>query len=142
MVGWLLAYNLSVGPLAYVIVGEASSTRLRNKTVAFSRASYNLFSIVFGTLSPYMLNKTAWGWEGKVGFFWAPICFLTALWAFFRLPEMRVSLSSYLLEPNADDMGRIDHTTKSTSFSRKGFQRGSSSRRWWTHGTRWPLVMS
>jgi SP family general alpha glucoside:H+ symporter-like MFS transporter len=94
MVGWLLAYNLSVGPLAYVIVGEASSTRLRNKTVAFSRASYNLFSIVFGTLSPYMLNKTAWGWEGKVGFFWAPIAFCTFVWAYFRLPEMKVSCRS------------------------------------------------
>ena len=44
MVIWLFTYDLTVGPLAYAIVGETSATRLRNKTVALSRASYNVFS--------------------------------------------------------------------------------------------------
>ncbi|ORX36064.1 general substrate transporter [Kockovaella imperatae] len=89
MVVWLFTYDLTVGPLAYAIVGETSATRLRNKTVALSRASYNVFSVAFGVMMPYMLNPTEWGWKGKIGFFWGPICALCFLWAYFRLPEMK-----------------------------------------------------
>jgi SP family general alpha glucoside:H+ symporter-like MFS transporter len=55
MIGWLFVYDMTVGPLAYAIVGETSSTRLRNKTIALSRMSYNVFSVCFGVLTPYML---------------------------------------------------------------------------------------
>jgi len=89
MIVWLFTYDMTVGPLAYAIVGEVSSTRLRNKTVGLSRMSYNVFSVLFGVLTPYMLNPTEWNWEGKVGFFWGPICFLCFVWAYFRLPEMK-----------------------------------------------------
>jgi SP family general alpha glucoside:H+ symporter-like MFS transporter len=40
---------------------------------------------------PYMLNPTKWNWAGKTGFFWAGIGFLCLTWAFFRLPELKVS---------------------------------------------------
>jgi SP family general alpha glucoside:H+ symporter-like MFS transporter len=59
MIVWLFIYDMSVGPLAYTIVGETSSTRLRNKTVALSRMSYNVFSVCFGVLMPYMLSESA-----------------------------------------------------------------------------------
>lgn len=36
-------------------------------------------------------NPTAWNLRGKIGFLWAPIAALLTLWAFFRLPEMKVS---------------------------------------------------
>ena len=55
MIVWLFLYDMTVGPLAYAIVGEISSTRLRNKTVALSRMSYNVFSVGFGVMTPYML---------------------------------------------------------------------------------------
>jgi SP family general alpha glucoside:H+ symporter-like MFS transporter len=58
MIVWLFIYDMSVGPLAYTIVGETSSTRLRNKTVALSRMSYNVFSVCFGVLMPYMLSES------------------------------------------------------------------------------------
>jgi len=73
MVAWLFIYDLTVGPLAYTIVGESSSTRLRNKTVALSRLSYNLCSVAFGVITPYMLNPTQWNWAGKVWLLW---CYL------------------------------------------------------------------
>lgn len=62
MIVWLFTYDMTVGPVAYAIVGEVSSTRLRNKTVSLSRASYNIFSVGFGVMMPYMLNPTAWNW--------------------------------------------------------------------------------
>lgn len=89
MIVWLFTYDGTVGPVAYAIVGEVSSTRLRNKTVGLSRISYNIFSVTFGVLTPYMLNPTEWNWQGKVGFFWGPICALCFLWAWFRLPETK-----------------------------------------------------
>ncbi len=55
MICWLFVYDLTVGPLAYTIVAESSSTRLRNKTIGLARVSYNIFSITFGVLTPYML---------------------------------------------------------------------------------------
>lgn len=35
-------------------------------------------------------NPTAWNLRGKIGFVWGPICFLCFIWAYFRLPEMKV----------------------------------------------------
>ena len=55
MIVWLFVYDSTVGPLAYAIVGEVSSSRLRSKTVALSRLSYNVFSVTFGVMMPYML---------------------------------------------------------------------------------------
>jgi SP family general alpha glucoside:H+ symporter-like MFS transporter len=60
MVAWLFTYDLTVGPIAYTIVGESSCTRLRNKTVALSRMSYNVCSVGFGVLMPYMLVSVLW----------------------------------------------------------------------------------
>lgn len=57
MIIWLFTYDTTVGPLAYAIVGEVSSTRLRNKTIGLSRMSYNIFSVAFGVMMPYMLVR-------------------------------------------------------------------------------------
>jgi SP family general alpha glucoside:H+ symporter-like MFS transporter len=84
---YTFVYDSSVGPVCYSLVAELSSTRLRIKTVVLARNLYNLFSIVNGVIIPYMLNPTAWAWEGKAGFFWASFCFLCVVWAYFRLPE-------------------------------------------------------
>lgn len=46
MLVWVMLYDFTVGPLAYAIVGEASSTRLRAKTVALSRNAYYIAAIV------------------------------------------------------------------------------------------------
>jgi SP family general alpha glucoside:H+ symporter-like MFS transporter len=36
---WVLVYDLTVGPLAFTIIAETSSTRLRNKTISLARFS-------------------------------------------------------------------------------------------------------
>jgi SP family general alpha glucoside:H+ symporter-like MFS transporter len=48
MLIWVFSYDATIGPLAYCIVGEASSTRLRNKTVGLSRNFYNIVGIAAG----------------------------------------------------------------------------------------------
>ena len=60
MLIWVFSYDFTIGPLAYCIVGEASSTRLRNKTVGLSRNSYNILGVIAGIITPYMLNPGQW----------------------------------------------------------------------------------
>jgi SP family general alpha glucoside:H+ symporter-like MFS transporter len=87
---WLFVYSLTVGPIAYAIVSETSSVRLRAQTVVLARNTYQIVNIISGVLIPYMLNPTEWNWTGKTGFFWAGTAGLTATWAYFRLPEAKV----------------------------------------------------
>jgi SP family general alpha glucoside:H+ symporter-like MFS transporter len=73
----VFAYDFTVGPLTYCIVGETSATRLRSKTVGLARNSYNICQVVVSTvhqatsrldvsdsqagiLNTYMINPTAW----------------------------------------------------------------------------------
>lgn len=68
-------YDITVGPVCYSLVAELPSTRLRIKTVVLSRNVYNIMGIIIGTLMPYMMNPSAWGWRGKTAFFWGKRCF-------------------------------------------------------------------
>ncbi|KAK5162883.1 uncharacterized protein LTR77_011140 [Saxophila tyrrhenica] len=82
-------YDSTIGPLTYVIVPEAPSSRLRHKTTVLARNAYNITCIWTGVITPYMLNETAWNWSAKSGFFWAGSTAICLTWAFFRLPESK-----------------------------------------------------
>lgn len=84
---WALVYNITVGTITYSIVTEIPSGRLRTKTVVLGRNLYNVIGIINGVITPRMLNPSAWNWKGKAGFFWAGMCLLCLIWAYFRLPE-------------------------------------------------------
>ncbi|KAJ5917225.1 hypothetical protein N7466_010779 [Penicillium verhagenii] len=86
---WLFIYSLTVGPIAYSIVSEISSVRLRTLTVCLARTAYQLINVVSQVLEPYFMNPTAWDAKGKTGFFWAGTALIAFTWAFFRLPEPR-----------------------------------------------------
>ncbi|KAI0413200.1 general substrate transporter [Xylaria grammica] len=86
---WHFVYSLTIGPIAFAIVAEISAVRLRAKTVVLARSVYNVALIVAAVLGPYMINPSEWNWQGKSGFFWAGLAALTAVWAFFRLPESK-----------------------------------------------------
>ncbi|KAL3455177.1 hypothetical protein BJX64DRAFT_295297 [Aspergillus heterothallicus] len=87
LLAYTLFYDIGVGSVAYAMVAEIPSTRLRTKTIVLARNLYNVQGVINGVITPYMLNETAWNWKGKAGFFWAGTCFLCLTWAFFRLPE-------------------------------------------------------
>ncbi|KAK8058124.1 hypothetical protein PG994_008572 [Apiospora phragmitis] len=86
---WLFTYSLTIGPLAYSIISETSSIRLRPLAVVLARCSYQLTNIVSQVLNPYMISKVEWNWRGKCGFFWGSTAFLVFLWAYLRLPEIK-----------------------------------------------------
>jgi MFS transporter, SP family, general alpha glucoside:H+ symporter len=84
---WLFVYSMTVGPIAYSIVAETSSVRLRPLTVSLARTMYQIVNIFSQVIEPYFMNPTAWNASGKTGFFWGGTALLTLTWAYFRLPE-------------------------------------------------------
>ncbi|KAI4948224.1 hypothetical protein J4E91_006218 [Alternaria rosae] len=85
----IFCFQLSLGPICYSLAAEIPSSRLRVKTVALSRASYNSIVFVTNTIMPKMVGKNDWNWGAKGGFFWAGIALLFILWGYFRLPEAK-----------------------------------------------------
>ncbi|KAH9866272.1 hypothetical protein J1614_008838 [Plenodomus biglobosus] len=83
----IFCFQLSLGPICYSLAAEIPSSRLRVKTVALSRASYNSIVFVTNTIMPKMVGKNDWNWGAKGGFFWAGIALLFIAWGYFRLPE-------------------------------------------------------
>lgn len=43
-------YNATLGPLCYTIIGEMSSTRLRQKSIVLSRIAYQIMNIICGII--------------------------------------------------------------------------------------------
>jgi SP family general alpha glucoside:H+ symporter-like MFS transporter len=88
-----VAFYLTIGPIAYIIVPEAPSVRLRIKTVALARICYSAFAIMAGFLTPYILNPSAWDLKGKGGLVWGVFCLVShcsacdhSLISFFSTP--------------------------------------------------------
>ncbi|KAI0882620.1 sugar transporter [Annulohypoxylon maeteangense] len=86
---WLFVYSLTIGPLAYSIIAETSSVRLRPLSVVLSRTSYQLVNIISQFFQAYMMNPVEWNFLGKTGFFWGGTAFCVFIWSYFRLPEVK-----------------------------------------------------
>ncbi|BEI90853.1 uncharacterized protein CcaverHIS019_0309230 [Cutaneotrichosporon cavernicola] len=89
MIIWAACYQLTVGSVCYSLVAELSTRRLQIKTVVIGRMAYNIIAIICNILTPYMLNESAWNWGNFAGFFWGGSCFLSLVYAYFRIPEPR-----------------------------------------------------
>ena len=82
-------YNATLGPICYTLIGEVSSTRLRQKSIVLSRIAYQIMNITCGIIVPRMLSPLAWNWGPKSGLFWAGSAGLATLYCFLRLPETK-----------------------------------------------------
>ncbi|KAJ4358897.1 hypothetical protein N0V95_002677 [Ascochyta clinopodiicola] len=89
MMTYTFVFTACLGPVAYAVVAETSSSRHRNKTVAIARIFLNLLNFGGSWLNPAIINPTAWGLGGKGGYIWFGVAFVTLVWTFFRLPEMK-----------------------------------------------------
>lgn len=86
---WVATYSLTIGPMAFTIVLEISSTRLRAQSIAMARNSYNLVSLVSNVVEPYLINPGSANLKGKTAFVWFGTALPTFIWSYFRLPETR-----------------------------------------------------
>ncbi|KAI8716762.1 MFS domain-containing protein [Fusarium sp. LHS14.1] len=82
-------FFITCGPVIYTVVTEIPSSYLRIKSVAIARAAYNVNVLIYGQLVPRMVQRAAWNWGAKSGFFYGGIMCFGLTWVFFRLPETK-----------------------------------------------------
>ncbi|KAI0846609.1 putative maltose permease [Daldinia vernicosa] len=89
MLIWNGAYDLSVGPITFVILGECSATRVRSKTIAVATAIQAVFGIAMTVAIPYMINPAEANMQGKLGYFFGGLGIICLIWSYFRIPETK-----------------------------------------------------
>lgn len=86
---WTFCYQMTVGPICFVIISEISATRLRSKTIAIATAVQAFASIIFTVAMPYMLNSDEANWRGKAGYLFGAVSLVCCVWCWLRIPESR-----------------------------------------------------
>lgn len=89
MLIWNFIYGWSVGPICFVIICEASATRVRSKTIGIATAAQATMGIVMTVAIPYMINPDQANLRGKLGFFFGGLATISWVWAYFRVPEFK-----------------------------------------------------
>lgn len=87
MMVWNFFYDLSVGPICFIIICECSATRVRSKTIAVSTAVQAMLGIIMTVAIPYLINPDEANFRGKLGFFFGGLAALSWFWSFWRVPE-------------------------------------------------------
>ncbi|RXG50444.1 hypothetical protein VDGE_04820 [Verticillium dahliae] len=82
-------YFLTIGAMAFAILGEASSTVLRAKTISLATATEAICGIVMTIAIPYMVNPDEANLCGKVGFIFGGLSLIGTAGAFFHVPELK-----------------------------------------------------
>lgn len=82
-------WQMTMGPLTYVIVCETPSTKLRSKTIAIATAIDALTGLVTTVIGPYLLNPGAANAGAKIEFLYGGISIFSLTWCYFRLPETK-----------------------------------------------------
>lgn len=79
----------TLGPIAYSIIAETSSIRLRPLSTGVGRAAYYVAEIPMIFLASQMLNPTGWDLAGKCGYVWGATAVICWISAYFGLPELK-----------------------------------------------------
>ena len=125
-------WQMTLGPLTYVVVCETPSTKLRSKTIAIATMIDALTGLVTSVIGPYLLNPGAAGVGAKIEFLYGGITTFSLIWCIFRM----VSTLFYMTrDPTGDAANfllssrklRVGRTRSWISCLRRIFRRGSSS---------------
>ncbi|KAF2008863.1 general substrate transporter [Aaosphaeria arxii CBS 175.79] len=84
---WGFIYQITLGTVAWTVVGEISSYRLRSRTQGLANIVLNVVQWVVGFLFPYMFNPDAGNLGGKVGFIFGATTFIGFIGCWLWLPE-------------------------------------------------------
>ncbi|KZL72414.1 maltose permease [Colletotrichum tofieldiae] len=86
---YAFVYFLTIGAMAFAILGEASSTALRAKTMALATATQALCGLAMNFAIPYMVNPDEGDLRGKVGFIFGGLGLIGTIGSFFYVPELK-----------------------------------------------------
>lgn len=82
-------YDLTIGPLGFVILSEISSTRLRGKTTAITICVNEAVYVACGVGIPYAINPDQGNMRGKLAFVFFGFSVASIVYCFFCLPETK-----------------------------------------------------
>jgi MFS family permease len=86
---YALFYQMSIGAIAFAVLGEASSASLRAKTIGLATATQSVFGTVMNVVVPYLVNPDKANLKGKVGFIFGSLSAIATIWSFFYVPELK-----------------------------------------------------
>ena len=86
---YAFVYFLTIGAMAFVILGEVSAPSLRAKTMGLAAVTQSVFGIAMNFAIPYMVNPDAGNLKGKVGFVFGGLGFIATIGSFFYVPELK-----------------------------------------------------
>lgn len=82
-------YNIAIGAVAFTILAEVSTSRLRVKTIAFGLACQNGLNVMWSFTLPYLFNPDQLALGGKLGFVFGGTALLSLVYLWFCQPETR-----------------------------------------------------
>ncbi|KAF1849238.1 MFS monosaccharide transporter-like protein [Cucurbitaria berberidis CBS 394.84] len=86
---YICGYNGMVAAYAWLSGGEIPSQRLRSYTFGVAAAVGFAGAWLATFTAPYFINPEALGWGPEYGWIWGPSCFITVVWVYFYLPEIK-----------------------------------------------------
>ncbi|KAK1980068.1 maltose permease [Colletotrichum cereale] len=86
---YAFVYFLTIGAMAFAVLGEASSSVLRAKTMALATATQAVCGVAMNFAIPYMVNPDEGNLRGKVGFIFGGLAFIGTIGSFFYVPELK-----------------------------------------------------
>ena len=89
MVVYNFFYDLTIGPLCFVIISETSSAKLRSKTIAISTTVNALINVACAVGIPYAINPDQGNLRGKLAFIFFGVTLPCLVWCFLSLPEIK-----------------------------------------------------
>lgn len=86
---YAFVYFMTIGAMAFVLLGETSSTALRAQTTALATATQAICGLVMNFAVPYMVNPDEGNLKGKVGFVFGGLALIGTIGSYFYVPELR-----------------------------------------------------
>jgi hypothetical protein len=86
---WAFVYFMTIGAMAFVILGETSASSMRARTVAWATAVQAIMGLIMNFAIPYMVNPDEADLKGKVGFVFGGLGAIATAWAFMYVPELK-----------------------------------------------------
>lgn len=80
-------YNVALGSVAFSILAEVSTSRLRYKTIAIGLAASSAINVMWLFTIPYMFNPDQANLGAKIAFIFGGLCFLCIAYLWFYQPE-------------------------------------------------------
>jgi len=82
-------YFLTIGAMAFAILGETSSTVLRAKVVSLATATQAVCGLVVNIVVPYLVNPDEANLRGKVGFIFGGLALVATVGSWMYVPELK-----------------------------------------------------